>query len=266
MASALTPLHFIATVRQSPVIPLGDRALTIDMPDLDGVVARDRIRCLLARIRRDAPAGVTGIVPALRSITLHYEPWCVSFDALSRYLADALATLVIAPELPRESIVIPVCYGDLFGPDLDDVATAHGMTPDAIVALHTAAAYTVAMIGFLPGFPYLDGLPAALHTPRRATPRTTVPAGSVGIGGGSTGVYPFVSPGGWHLIGRTPRVLFSARRNPPSLLSAGDTVRFASITADAFRASSGETLPADTPSDDERFSAIVSADRTSAPT
>jgi inhibitor of KinA len=132
--------------------------------------------------------------------------------------------------------VIPVCYGGEFGPDLNDVAAAHATTADTIIATHTEGLYTVAMIGFLPGFPYLEGLPPSLHTPRRATPRTAVPAGSVGIGGSSTGVYPFASPGGWQIIGRTPRALFSPTREPPALLQAGDRVRFTPITATAMRA------------------------------
>lgn len=241
MASAQTPLHVVATVRQPSVIPLGDRALTIGMPDGDGVSARDRVRCLLRAIHTSVPAGVTGIVPALRSITLHYDPARVSFATLARHLADAVDALVITPEPRRDPVVIPVCYGAAFGPDLDDVASAHGVTAEAIVDWHTAPRYTVAMIGFLPGFPYLDGLPTALHTPRRSTPRTAVPAGSVGIGGSSTGVYPFVSPGGWHLIGRTPLTLFAARRDPPSLLSAGDAVRFEPISAATFHQMSDGT-------------------------
>ena len=132
-------------------------------------------------------------------------------------------------------IAIPVCYGGEFGPDLDDVARAHETTADAIVAEHTSRDYVVAMIGFLPGFPYLEGLGEALHTPRRDTPRTNVPAGSVGIGGASTGIYPFASPGGWHVIGRTPRTLFDPQRTPASLLAAGDRVRFMQISPSEWR-------------------------------
>jgi len=175
-------------------------------------------------------------VPAIRALTLHYEPARTTFRVLEHYIHATLDTLVVAPDVPREPVVIPVCYGGDFGPDLEDVARTHETSTDAIIAAHTAGIYTVAMLGFLPGFPYLDGLDAALHTPRRATPRTAVPAGSVGIGGSSTGVYPFVSPGGWHLIGRTPLTLFAARRTPPTLLQPGDRVHFRAIPADAFRA------------------------------
>ncbi len=214
----------------SSVSPLGDRALTIDLPD-EAASSRDRIRSLAARLRDERHAAITGLVPAIRTLTVHYDPARTDFDALTDYLTSTVETLVITPEAPREPVIIPVCYGGEFGPDLGVVATTHRTTPEAIIAAHTAGNYTVAMIGFLPGFPYLDGLTPALHTPRRASPRTTVPAGSVGIGGSSTGVYPCASPGGWQLIGRTPRELFSPSRTPPALLQPGDHVRFVAITA-----------------------------------
>lgn len=123
-------------------------------------------------------------------------------------------------------IDIPVCYGGEYGADLHEVAAFHRTTPQEIVRRHTEPVYTVFMMGFQPGFPYLGGLPEHLHTPRRAVPRTEVPAGSVGIGGSQTGVYPFASPGGWQLIGRTEISLFQTASYPPTLLQAGDTVRF----------------------------------------
>ena len=123
-------------------------------------------------------------------------------------------------------VEIPVVYGGRFGEDLAEVAVFHQTTAAEIVKRHTAPVYTVFMMGFQPGFPYLGGLPENLHTPRRATPRTEVPAGSVGIGGSQTGMYPFASPGGWQIIGRTSVALFDAQKQPPTLLAAGDRVRF----------------------------------------
>jgi inhibitor of KinA len=222
-------------VWNSSVVPLGDCALTVDVPDAGGDVSQDRIRCLADQIVADAPGGVSALVPAIRTLTVHYDPVRTSFRALSDYLVTTLLSLRVVAAPTRAPIVIPVVYGGEFGPDLEYVASVHDTTPDAVVAAHTAGDYSVAMIGFLPGFPYLNGLATALHTPRRAEPRTAVPAGSVGIGGSSTGVYPFASPGGWHLIGRTSRALFDARRNPPSLLIAGDRVRFAAISPGQFR-------------------------------
>jgi inhibitor of KinA len=228
-------MHVVWTVPQTSVIPLGDRALTLDLPDVDNGAARNLLRCLQAQIRRDAPPAVTALVPAIRTLTVHYDPMLTSFPALCDYLARSVDALEVTPELRREPVSIPVCYGGEFGPDLEQVAALHHVSADEIIATHTAGEYTVAMIGFLPGFPYLEGLDPSLHTPRRPEPRTLVPAGSVGIGGSSTGVYPFASPGGWHLIGRTPRRLFSALHESPSLLLAGDQVSFTAITAAQFR-------------------------------
>ena len=123
-------------------------------------------------------------------------------------------------------IEIPVIYGGELGQDLCEVAKLHDTTPERIVKMHSDPIYTVYMIGFQPGFPYLGGLPECLHTPRRATPRTVVPAGSVGIGGSQTGIYPFSSPGGWQLIGHTKQALFDKNQAQPTLLQAGDTVKF----------------------------------------
>ena len=222
-------------MRPWTLVPVGDRAVTVDLPDVAADALRDVIRALDLRVRGDAPVGVTALVPAIRSLTLHYDPTRIDYGALSDYVAAAMATLVVTATEPRTPIAIPVCYGGEFGPDLDDVARAHDTTADAIVAEHTSRDYVVAMIGFLPGFPYLEGLSAALHTPRRDTPRTNVPAGSVGIGGASTGIYPFASPGGWHVIGRTPHTLFDPQRTQASLLAAGDRVRFMQISPSEWR-------------------------------
>ena len=223
-------MHTDRTVWPHTLVPVGDRALTIDFTDVDRESIRDLIRCLDAQLRGSAPLGVTAVLPAIRSLTVHYDAMCTTFDALCDRLSHTVDMLVIVPADPRPPVTIQVCYGGEFGPDLEFVASIHEMSADAIIDKHCATEYVVAMIGFLPGFPYLEGLDDSLHTPRRDIPRTSVPAGSVGIGGSSTGVYPFASPGGWHLIGRTPRTLFDARRVPPALLQAGDRVRFVAIT------------------------------------
>ena len=186
------------------------------------------------------------LVPAFASVAVHYDPAHVldttpgerrqsAYDRFAATMHSALDDLSdSALPAPRE-VKIPVCYGGQYGPDLDDVATAHDLTSDEVVRLHSGATYAVYMLGFAPGFAYLGGLPEAIATPRRPEPRTSVPAGSVGIGGSQTGVYPLVSPGGWQLIGRTPLQLFVARRDPPALLAAGDRVRFTPITPEEFQ-------------------------------
>ena len=129
---------------------------------------------------------------------------------------------------------IPVCYGGEFGPDLGDVRGQNRSAENEVVRWHASAAYRVACVGFIAGFPFLSGLPSELATPRRTTPRKEVPAGSVGIGGAQTGVYPRKSPGGWNLIGRTPLRLFDIQREPPAMLHAGDQVCFREISREAF--------------------------------
>lgn len=136
---------------------------------------------------------------------------------------------------PSRTVVIPVCYGGEFGPDLEEVARFHGMTEDEVIAIHAQGRYRVYMIGFAPGFAYLGGLSPEIATPRRATPRTHVPAGSVGIAGNQTGVYPLATPGGWQIIGRTPLALFRPHHEEPSLLRAGDIVQFCPITEEQYR-------------------------------
>jgi inhibitor of KinA len=136
--------------------------------------------------------------------------------------------------LPARVIQIPVCYDPEFAFDLDHVAEHAQISSREVVDLHSAAEYRVNCIGFVPGFPFLSGLPKKLATPRRATPRKEIPAGSVAIGGAQTGIYPMRSPGGWNVIGRTPLRLFNPENDPPALLRVGDRVQFHSITREEF--------------------------------
>lgn len=156
------------------------------------------------------------------------------FDAAVAAISARLA-IDDADDVPESSRVveIPVCYGGAYGPDLTASAARSGMSEADFVALHCSVPYQVAMIGFMPGFPYLTGMPQAISQPRRPAPRSSVPAGSVGIAGGQTGIYPLTSPGGWQLIGRTPLRLFDPTLSEPSLLRAGDTLRFVPLGMDA---------------------------------
>lgn len=170
--------------------------------------------------------NVVEVVVGMNNFTVYHH-----FESDTDLLKQQLQQLwqQIAQQNPNyqgKLIEIPVHYGGEFGEDLFDVATHHNTTAEEIIHRHTSATYTVFMMGFQPGFPYLGGLPENLHTPRRNVPRTRVPTGSVGIGGSQTGVYPFTSPGGWQLLGRTEMLLFDIQQNPPVLLQAGDQVRF----------------------------------------
>ena len=218
--------------------PLGDSAVVVALGTGLDEAALLRVRAVAVAIERDRPAGVVEVVPAFASVTVFYDPAHIGgyrrlCEELETRLARAEASLVSHRARVWE---IPVCYGGEFGPDLGDVAERAGVSREKAVALHAGADYLVHAIGFAPGFAYLGGLPEKLHTPRRATPRVGVPAGTVGIGGAQTGVYPLATPGGWNLIGRTPLRLFDAGRAEPALLRTGDRVRFRAIGAEEFAA------------------------------
>jgi KipI family sensor histidine kinase inhibitor len=218
------------------LLPLGER---IDAPTMA------RVRACVAAIREEQLTGVTDVVGAFASVAVFFEPRHMhdpaSLEARVAAIAQAIPELVESNETPRR-VEIPVCYGGEFGPDLSDVATHTGMAAVEVITAHHAASYQVHALGFAPGFPYLGGLPPELSTPRRAAPRTSVAAGSVGIGGAQTGVYPFATPGGWNLIGRTPLRLFDIAQAEPALLRAGDEVRFVPMDVKDFRTAERERL------------------------
>jgi len=219
---------------------LAEDALLVRFGDGIDIATNARVHAG-ARMLRDADLPcITDIAPAYATLLVRFDPLAGNSDLVREAIIKALGSgfrrgdeqKTRKPSSPH--VEIPVCYGSEYGPDLDAVAGHAGLSRDEVVARHAAAEYTVAMLGFAPGFPYLLGLDPALRAPRRATPRTRVPAGSVAIGGAQTGIYPRELPGGWHLIGRTPRVLFDPAREPPCLLAPGDRVRFRTIEADEF--------------------------------
>lgn len=212
------------------LLDIGDRGIAIVV---EGATPEERMARVLGlgeAIEAGAVAGVSDVVPSPGRVTVVYDPLVVEHAAVRRGIEAAIARGPDpAPACTATRHEIPVCYGGEFGPDLDEVAAAHVLDRDQLVALHTGPEYLVEAIGFLPGFAYLAGLPESLVTPRRATPRRVVPAGSVGIGGGQTGAYPCASPGGWNLIGTTASRLFDAGRARPALLAVGDRVQFREI-------------------------------------
>lgn len=198
----------------------------------------------VGKLRQAAQAIRDAGVSGLSSATLAWNSLLVEFDpslpdeeaataAVRTVLSEAWAS---SNDEAWRAVEIPACFEGAFAPDVEAVAAHHGIPPSSLVEAFCAAPFVVRFVGFCPGFAYLSGLPSALETPRLSTPRVRVPAGSVGIAGDQAGVYPLATPGGWRLIGRTPRVMFDARRNPPALLSPGDRVRFVPIRADEFHA------------------------------
>lgn len=216
---------------------LGEDAVLLRLGACVELQLNRQVHALAARVSAARPPWLRDIVPAYAALALHIDPTHpLAGDRFALDLVhDFLATLPVE-ELHAPgcgvvaSLEIPVCHDPACAPDLDAVASRAGLARDALIARHCAPEYTVGMIGFAPGFPYLLGLDPALATPRHATPRTRVPAGSVGIGGSQTGIYPAGSPGGWQIIGRTPTVLFDPHRAAPSLLQPGQRLRFVPIT------------------------------------
>lgn len=205
------------------IYPLGDEALVCESPPPATLDVQRRVWAVAALVR-DWPQ-VREVVPGMNNLTILFDPLTADPDALAAELAAAWRDTDVTETAGRD-VDIPVEYGGEFGPDLADVATHAKLTVQQVVERHAAGQYIVFFDGFQPGFAYLGGLDAALHTPRRKEPRLAVPAGSVGIGGEQTGIYPTASPGGWQLIGRTTLALFDPSRNPPALLLPGDRVRF----------------------------------------
>ncbi len=196
--------------------------------------ANENVRRLLRLLELEPVAGIRNLHPAYCSLLVKFDALRMGHDELEKILRRYLERLeeMKLPE-PRR-VEIPVCYGGEFGPDLGDMCEMHGMTEAQAIEMHASAEYRVYFLGFVPGFAYLGELPKELVTPRLAAPRKRVPAGSVGIAGNQTGVYPFATPGGWRLIGRTPIKIFRAERDGLSLLSIGDRVRFTPISAERF--------------------------------
>ncbi|WP_119717984.1 5-oxoprolinase subunit PxpB [Cognatilysobacter tabacisoli] len=218
---------------------LADDAWLVTLGTSIDAATNAAVHALAARLRGNAPPWLRDVVPAYASLAVFVDPLQIDPPAARDWVATHVAAgAVAAPGTggARSAIEIPVLYGGDAGPDLAAAARELGLDADELVARHAAPIYTVAMIGFAPGFPYLSGLDPALALPRLATPRTRVPAGSVAIGGAQTGIYPRESPGGWRLIGRTPCVLFDPQRAAPSLLFPGDRVRFRPVDATTFDA------------------------------
>jgi KipI family sensor histidine kinase inhibitor len=210
----------------------GDAALVVEFGDeIDSAINR-RVHALARVLAEHSLPGLGEAVPSYRSLLVHYDPLQLSHAEVEAFVAEALRWCADAP-LPEPRLVeIPTVYGRERGPDIGFVAEHNGLTIEDVIRRHSGVTYTVYMLGFTPGFPYLGGLPDALATPRLETPRQRVPAGSVGIAGAQTGVYPLATPGGWRLIGWTPVVLFDAARTPPALLRPGDRVRFVPVAAE----------------------------------
>ena len=209
------------------ILPLGDGALTLEFGTRIDPALHRKVMAARASLRQIP--GITDVVPTYRSLTVHFDPLQATHDDIRRELLRACAGDAAVPATGR-AWEVPVCFGGDYGPDLADVASATGLDAAGIVDAVCALELRVYLIGFLPGFPYLGELPEPLRLPRRSSPRLAVPANSVAMAGAQMAIYPWRSPGGWHLLGRTPLRLFDpSDETRPALFAPGDTVRFKAI-------------------------------------
>ncbi|CAM3507036.1 MULTISPECIES: 5-oxoprolinase subunit PxpB [Brevibacillus] len=234
--------------------PLGDQAVVVQFGTTMSLEAYQQVRQVASMLDRQPIPGMVEYIPAYTTITIFYNPqvvydWYQSQGTKERE-QDADSLYQICCNLIREqlnhaehqseradrTIEIPVCYGGELGPDLGDVAELNQLTEQEVIDIHAGGDYLIYMIGFAPGFPYIGGMSERIAAPRRKSPRLSIPSGSVGIAGKQTGIYPMETPGGWQIIGRTPLRLFRPEDDPPSLLQAGDRVRFYPISYDEFLA------------------------------
>lgn len=232
------------------LLPIGDSCLQIEFGrGVDPAVNR-RACAFAGQLKLLAWPFVIDLVPSFTGVGLHYRPEAVPrnegltpLKALQQLLQAQLALEVDAPGTAARVVEIPVCYGGEHGPDLEDLAQRSGLSVRELIAQHSGIDAHVFMLGFAPGLPYIGLWGEAFDIPRRDSPRTFVPAGSVAIANRQCVIYPFDLPGGWHLIGRTPLTLFAPDEEPPALLSPGDQVRFAAITAREFDKMAGGPRP-----------------------
>lgn len=215
-------------------LPGGDKAIFVEFGDAIDPELNHRVRNLMLTVQDKKIPGVIETVPTYRSLLVYFEPTQISAQKLRETLYSLTQPLSECG-LPKPKLIeVPTVYGGEYGPDLEFVAAHNGLSVPEVVEIHTSTPYLIYMIGFIPGFPYLGGMSPRIATPRLETPRTKITAGSVGIAGNQTGIYPAESPGGWRLIGRTPLRLFDPSREPPALFQAGDYLTFVSIMPEEF--------------------------------
>ena len=216
------------------ILPLGDSGLVVTFGDTISPTIHDQVMAFTESCSTESLRGVTDVVPTYVSVAIYFDPLVIEMTQLRERLSSMVRTESFRTTVSSRNIEIPVLYGQDCGPDLQELADATDLSPEEVISLHTSVSYRVYMLGFSPGFPYLGIVPQQIAATRLAEPRSNVPAGSVGIAGQQTGIYPQDSPGGWRIIGQTPLQLYDCSRTTPFLLKTGDRVSFRSITREEF--------------------------------
>ncbi len=216
-------------------IDCGDSALIVKIGDDISMETNSVVRKLLVLIEDHKIDGVVDLIPSYNELMVNYNPAVTSHDQI-RVDLNSLTQSIEEVDLPIADVVhIPVLYGGEAGPDIHEVAEINQLTENQVIKIHCSVDYYVYMLGFTPGFCYLGGMDERITTPRKKTPRLRIPAGSVGIAGRQTGVYPIDSPGGWQLIGITPLKLFDIGRRPEFLISSGDYIKFFPVEHEEYK-------------------------------
>ncbi|NHM33265.1 5-oxoprolinase subunit PxpB [Neobacillus terrae] len=220
--------------------PLGDHAVIIELGEDINLETQQNLKLITSFFDKNLEDWMVEYIPAFTTVSLFYDPvkvmnqsskiHALPYDIVCTKLRSLLGRIHAVNEDNQRLVEIPVCYGGNLGPDLQFVAEHNGLTPEEVIHIHSSGNYIVYMIGFAPGFPYIGGMSEKIATPRRETPRLKIPPKTVGIAGQQTGVYPIETPGGWQLIGRTPVELFLPDEEPPTLLRAGDKIKFKPIS------------------------------------
>lgn len=213
----------------------GDSALLIEFGKEISPEINARITAFVHLLKAQHIEGVQDLIPAFTSLLINYDPRVVNYKTLTKRLQKLLKLEVTEEASESRVFEIPVCYGGEYGPDIENIAQNAGLSEEEVIKIHSSKDYLIYMLGFLPGFSYLGGLDERIHTPRLANPRIKIPAGSVGIGGSQTGIYPLDSPGGWQLLGMTPVKTYDPERETPILFEAGDYIRFVPVSEEEYK-------------------------------
>ena len=217
------------------ILTAGDSSLLIEFGNEISPEINRRIAAVVELMREQHIEGVVDVIPAFCSLLVNYDPRVAGYEKMKKRLEGLVRVDIKVGQVKRKIFEIPVLYGGEYGPDLASIAEHAGISQDEVIAIHSSRDYLIYMLGFLPGFCYLGGLDERIHTPRLSNPRLRIRAGSVGIGGSQTGIYPLDSPGGWQLMGMTPVKTYDPEREIPILVEAGNYIRFVPIDEEQYK-------------------------------